>query len=135
MYAIRSYYDFIAPYVKIGVTTLELNDLCHKFITDHGAISAPLGYRGYPKSICTSVNHEICHGIPSDNRITSYNVCYTKLLRLRIATGLKIEELGSIAKIEPSIIDALEIGRGEPNFNALVGLAKFYDKRIHISLD
>jgi len=61
--------DFIAPYVKIGVTTLELNDLCHKFITDHGAISAPLGYRGYPKSICTSVNHEICHGIPSDKKV------------------------------------------------------------------
>jgi len=61
--------DFITPYVKEGVTTLELNDLCHKFTTDHGAISAPLGYRGYPKSICTSINHEICHGIPSDKKI------------------------------------------------------------------
>ncbi len=58
-----------------------------------------------------------------------------QLHTLRIATGLKIEELGSIAKIEPSIIDGLEIGRGELDFNALVGLAKFYDKKLHISLD
>lgn len=46
--------DFIAPYVKVGVTTNELNDLCHDFIINAGAIPAPLNYRGYPKSICTS---------------------------------------------------------------------------------
>lgn len=61
--------DFITPFVKDGVTTNELNDLCHKFITDHGAISAPLGYKGYPKSICTSINHVICHGIPNDKKL------------------------------------------------------------------
>lgn len=58
--------DFITPYVTAGVTTEKLDQLCHDFVADHGAISAPLGYRGYPKSICTSVNHVVCHGIPSD---------------------------------------------------------------------
>ncbi len=58
--------DYITEFVKPGVTTDELNTLCEKFTTDHGAISAPLGYRGYPKSICTSVNHVVCHGIPGD---------------------------------------------------------------------
>ena len=57
--------DFIAPHVKPGVSTEELDTLCHDFITGHGAIPAPLNYRGFPKSVCTSVNEVICHGIPS----------------------------------------------------------------------
>jgi methionyl aminopeptidase len=61
--------DFITPYVKVGVTTEELDRLCHKFIVDHGAIPAPLGYRGFPKSICTSINHVVCHGIPGDRKL------------------------------------------------------------------
>lgn len=58
--------DFITPYVKPGVTTNELDHLCHEFVTQRGGVSAPLGYRGFPKSICTSINHVVCHGIPSD---------------------------------------------------------------------
>lgn len=61
--------DFITPYVKPGVTTEALDKLCHDFILDHKAIPAPLGYKGYPKSICTSVNHVVCHGIPSDKKL------------------------------------------------------------------
>lgn len=61
--------DFIAPHVKPGVTTEELNTLCHTFITEHGAVPAPLNYRGFPKSICTSVNEVICHGIPSPKAV------------------------------------------------------------------
>ena len=57
--------DFITPHVKPGVTTDALNTLCHDFITEHGAVPAPLNYRGFPKSVCTSVNEVICHGIPS----------------------------------------------------------------------
>jgi methionyl aminopeptidase len=56
--------DFIAPYVKVGVTTEYLDDLCHDFIVDHGAVPVNVGYRGYPKTTCISVNHVICHGIP-----------------------------------------------------------------------
>jgi len=60
--------DFIHPHVQPGVSTGELDRLCDGFIRDHGATPAPLGYRGYPKSICTSVNHVVCHGIPSDDK-------------------------------------------------------------------
>jgi methionyl aminopeptidase len=61
--------DFITPHVRPGVTTAELDRLCHEFVADHGAISAPLNYRGFPKSICTSLNHVVCHGIPGDRRL------------------------------------------------------------------
>ncbi len=61
--------DFIVPHVVPGVTTGELDRLCHEFVTDHGAISAPLGYRGFPKAICTSINHVVCHGIPGERRL------------------------------------------------------------------
>lgn len=57
--------ETIEVYVKPGVTTQELNDICHEFTLDHGAISAPLNYKGFPKSICTSINDVVCHGIPS----------------------------------------------------------------------
>ncbi|WP_422367708.1 type I methionyl aminopeptidase [Pelagibius sp.] len=60
--------DMITPEVKPGVTTEDLNQLCHDFIVGHGAVPAPLGYRGFPKSICTSVNHVVCHGIPSPDK-------------------------------------------------------------------
>ena len=63
--------DFIAPFVKEGVTTGALNDLCHSFICDHGAVPAPLGYKGFPKSICTSLNHVVCHGIPAERILKS----------------------------------------------------------------
>ncbi len=66
--------DYITPYVVPGVTTERLNDLCHDFITLNGAISAPLNYRGFPKSICTSINHVVCHGIPGDRKLIDGDV-------------------------------------------------------------
>jgi methionyl aminopeptidase len=61
--------DFITPYVRPGVTTGELDRLCHGFVIDHDAVPAPLNYRGFPKSICTSINHVVCHGIPGDRKL------------------------------------------------------------------
>jgi methionyl aminopeptidase len=64
--------DFVAPHVRPGVTTGELDRLCHDYMVDvQGTVPAPLnyappGYRPFPKSICTSVNHQVCHGIPGD---------------------------------------------------------------------
>jgi methionine aminopeptidase type I len=64
--------DMVGDYVKPGITTNEINELCHKFITEvQGAVPAPLNYRGFPKSVCTSVNHVVCHGIPGDRRLKS----------------------------------------------------------------
>ena len=51
-----------------------LDRLCHDFITAHGAVPAPLNYRGYPKSICTSINHVVCHGIPGERKLESGDV-------------------------------------------------------------
>jgi methionyl aminopeptidase len=61
--------DFITPHVEPGVTTQKLDGLCHNFIVERGAIPAPLNYRGFPKSICTSINHVVCHGIPNAKRL------------------------------------------------------------------
>lgn len=66
--------DYITDFVKPGVTTLELNDLCHNMIIEHGAIPAPLNYRGFPKSICTSVNHVVCHGIPDEKKLQNGDI-------------------------------------------------------------
>ena len=66
--------DYITPFVEVGVTTDYLNDLCHKKIIENNAIPAPLNYRGFPKSICTSVNHVICHGIPSEKTLKNGDI-------------------------------------------------------------
>jgi methionyl aminopeptidase len=61
--------EYIAPFVKVGVSTEELNTLCHQYIIEHGAYPSPLNYHGFPKSICTSINDVICHGIPAKDAI------------------------------------------------------------------
>ena len=64
--------DMIGDYVKPGVTTDELDRICHDYITTvQQAVPAPLNYRGFPKSICTSVNHVVCHGIPGERKLKS----------------------------------------------------------------
>ncbi|MFZ9448512.1 MAG: type I methionyl aminopeptidase [Alphaproteobacteria bacterium] len=66
--------DMIGPHVRVGVSTGELDRICHDYIVARGAIPAPLGYRGFPKSICTSVNHVVCHGIPGDKRLVDGDI-------------------------------------------------------------
>jgi len=61
--------EMIGEHVQPGVSTGKLDQICHDYIINQGAIPAPLNYKGFPKSICTSVNHVICHGIPSDTKI------------------------------------------------------------------
>lgn len=61
--------EYIAPHVVPGVSTEEINRLCHDFIIKHGAYPSPLNYHGFPKSVCTSLNEVICHGIPSKSDI------------------------------------------------------------------
>ena len=67
--------EMIAPHVAAGVTTNELNQICHDYIVNvQNAIPAPLNYKGFPKSICTSVNHQVCHGIPSDKPLKNTDI-------------------------------------------------------------
>ncbi len=65
----------ISKHVRIGVTTAELDRICHHYITDEiDCIPAPLNYRGFPKSICTSINHQVCHGIPGDRQLKAGDI-------------------------------------------------------------
>lgn len=66
--------DYIEPFIQEGITTEELDHLCHVFITDHGAIPAPLNYEGFPKATCISLNHVVCHGIPGPRRLRSGDI-------------------------------------------------------------
>jgi methionyl aminopeptidase len=61
--------DFIRPYVKAGISTLAINSLVHDYTIKHGHVPACLGYRGFPKSLCTSINNVVCHGIPSEKEV------------------------------------------------------------------
>ncbi len=67
--------EMIEPHVKAGITTDELDTLCHDYIVNvQKAIPAPLNYHGFPKSICTSVNHVVCHGIPANKRLKNNDI-------------------------------------------------------------
>lgn len=72
--------DFIAPYVKAGIRTGELDKLCHDYIVDvQGGVPAPLnyappGYKPYPKSICASLNHQVCHGVPNERQLRNGDI-------------------------------------------------------------
>ncbi len=95
--------QMVEPYVKPGITTDELNNICHDYIINvQKAIPAPLNYRGFPKSICTSVNHQICHGIPGDKRLKA-----TDIINIDI-TVIKDGYHGDTSKMfyvgEPSIL-------------------------------
>ena len=95
--------EMIEPHVQAGITTAELDRLCHEYIVDtQRAIPAPLNYRGFPKSICTSLNHQVCHGIPGDRRLKNGD-----MLNIDI-TVIKDGFHGDTSKIffvgEPSLI-------------------------------
>ncbi|MDQ6976053.1 MAG: type I methionyl aminopeptidase [Mariprofundaceae bacterium] len=64
----------IEPYIRPGITTNKINQLVHDYTLAHGGIPAPLNYQGFPKSVCTSVNHVVCHGIPSDKKILNGDI-------------------------------------------------------------
>tara|TARA_B100001540_G_C15722022_1_gene603502 strand:- start:557 stop:1258 length:702 start_codon:yes stop_codon:yes gene_type:complete len=64
----------ITNFIKPGITTDKIDTLCYEFIRDNGGYSAPLYYRGYKKSLCTSLNHTVCHGIPSERILNSSDV-------------------------------------------------------------
>ena len=66
--------DMIGPHVRTGITTGELDRICHEYILAHNAIPAPLNYRGYPKSVCISINHVVCHGIPGDRTLDAGDI-------------------------------------------------------------
>ncbi len=95
--------QFIEPHVTPGITTDALDQLCHDYIINElKAVPAPLNYRGFPKSICTSVNHVVCHGIPSDKKLRDGDIINIDI------TVIKDEYHGDTSKMfyvgEPSIL-------------------------------
>ncbi|MFA6021120.1 MAG: type I methionyl aminopeptidase [Rhodospirillales bacterium] len=100
--------DFITPFVKPGVTTAELDRLCHERILAAGAIPAPLNYRGYPKSICTSVNHVVCHGIPGEKVLVAgdiLNIDVTVILGGWFGDSSRMYPVGEVALKAKRLID------------------------------
>jgi methionyl aminopeptidase len=100
--------DMIEPHVQPGVTTLELDRLCHEFIVKHGAYPAPLNYKGFPKSICTSVNEVVCHGIPGDRVLREgdiVNIDITTILDGYHGDTSEMFAVGEIADDAKKLID------------------------------
>jgi methionyl aminopeptidase len=93
--------DMLAPHVVPGVTTGRLDEIAHDFVVAHGGVPAPLNYRGYPKSICTSVNHVVCHGIPGDKVLKEgdiVNIDVTAIVDGWHGDTSRMYELGEISK-------------------------------------
>ncbi|HWB76728.1 MAG TPA: type I methionyl aminopeptidase [Nannocystaceae bacterium] len=100
--------DFIEPYVQAGVTTDELDRLCHDYIVKAGAIPAPLNYKGFPKSICTSINEVVCHGIPDDRVLKNgdiINIDITTILDGFHGDTSEMFTVGTVSEKATKLID------------------------------
>ncbi len=75
--------DEVSKIIKPGISTDKIDNLCYEYLNDHGAYSAPLYYRGFPKSCCTSTNHIVCHGIPSDKTLKSGDIVNVDVTALK----------------------------------------------------
>lgn len=103
--------DMIGPYVVPGVTTDELNARCHDYIVNvQRAIPAPLNYRGFPKSICTSVNHVVCHGIPSpDKRLKQGDLLNIDITVIKDGWHGDTSRMFAVGKINPAAQRLIDI--------------------------
>ena len=103
--------DMIGPYVVPGVTTDELNARCHDYIVNvQQAVPAPLNYRGFPKSICTSVNHVVCHGIPSpDKRLKQGDIVNVDITVIKDGWHGDTSRMFAVGKIAPAAQRLIDI--------------------------
>jgi methionyl aminopeptidase len=103
--------DMIGPYVVPGVTTEELNARCHDYIVNvQQAVPAPLNYRGFPKSICTSVNHVVCHGIPSpDKRLKQGDIINIDITVIKDGWHGDTSRMFAVGKIAPAAQRLIDI--------------------------
>lgn len=94
--------DMIEPYVQVGITTSELNDICHEYIVStQAAYPAPLNYNGFPKSICTSINHVVCHGIPSDKKLKDGDIVNIDVTVLKDNYHGDTSKMFMVGKVSP----------------------------------
>ena len=91
--------DEITSYVKPGVSTNELDNICYEFIRDNGGYSAPLFYKGFPKSCCTSANHVVCHGIPTNKYLHEGDIITIDVIIIVIDNDIIITNINRICPI------------------------------------
>jgi methionyl aminopeptidase len=104
--------DMIEPYVQPGVTTDELNARCHDYIVNvQKCIPAPLNYRGFPKSICTSVNHVVCHGIPGDKRLKQGDILNIDVTVIKDGWHGDSSRMFAVGKISPAAQRLIDVTR------------------------
>jgi methionyl aminopeptidase len=104
--------DMIGPHVVAGVTTDELNSLCQRYIEDvQQAVPAPLNYRGFPKAICTSVNHVVCHGIPGDKRLKQGDIVNIDVTVIKDGWHGDTSRMFTVGKVAPSAQRLIDITR------------------------
>ena len=112
--------DMITSFIKPGITTDFIDKTCYEFIKDNGGYSAPLNYRGFEKSVCTSLNHVVCHGIPSDRTLEDgdiLNIDVTAIInnhygdtsRMYIAGNTNIKAQNLINATYESLMNAIRI--------------------------
>lgn len=111
--------DHVSSFINPGITTLELNDICHKFILKNNAIPACVGYHGYKHATCISLNHVICHGIPSGRKLVSgdiLNIDVTVIYDGYYGDTSRMYTVGKISNLAQKLISvtkrALDIGIG-----------------------
>jgi methionyl aminopeptidase len=104
--------DMIGPYVQPGITTDEINTLVHDYIVNtQKAIPAPLNYRGFPKSVCTSVNHVVCHGIPSDKRLKQGDIINIDVTVIKDGWHGDSSRMFAVGKISPAAQRLIDVTR------------------------
>ncbi|MBB2159652.1 type I methionyl aminopeptidase [Gluconacetobacter sacchari] len=120
--------DMIVPHVRAGVTTGELDQLIHDFMIAHGATPATLGYRGYPKSSCISLNHVVCHGIPGDRQLLDgdiLNIDVTVILDGWFGDTSRMYTVGAVSRKAEKLIEAtyeaLMLGIGQVRPGSTLG--------------
>ena len=101
--------DMITDHIKPGITTDKIDKLCYEYIKDNGGYSAPLNYRGFEKSLCTSLNHVICHGIPSERELEDndiLNIDVTTIVDGYYGDTSRMFSVGEISVKAKNLIDA-----------------------------
>jgi methionyl aminopeptidase len=104
--------DMIGAHIQPGMTTDEINSICHEYIVGvQQAIPAPLNYRGFPKSVCTSVNHVVCHGIPGDKKLKQGDIVNVDVTVIKDGWHGDTSRMYAVGKISPAAQRLIDVTR------------------------
>lgn len=101
--------DLVAEKIKVGMTTEDINKIVHDYTVEHGGIPAPLNYSGFPKSVCTSINDEVCHGIPSEDVVLKdgdiVNVDVSTIYNGYFSDASRMFMIGNVAEEDKKLVE------------------------------